>query len=79
MRLLRIAWLIAGTLLVARIAKALIGVMLWYGFGATLWLPGRSFSFIPYLNAATLLAVSFAFVSTCEWLIRRRFPAATRN
>ncbi|MGA3319124.1 MAG: hypothetical protein ABSC64_22130 [Candidatus Korobacteraceae bacterium] len=65
--------MIAGTLLVARIAKAVIGYILWYGFGDTLWLPGRSFSFVPYLNGAALLAVSFAIVATCEWLIEPRF------
>jgi hypothetical protein len=78
MRFLRIAWLIAGTLLVARITKALLGYILWYGFDTTLWLPGRSFAFVPYLNGAALLAVSFALVSTCAWLIERRF-SATRN
>jgi len=70
---IRIAWLIAGTLLVARLAKAVIGLILWYGFGTTLWLPGRAFSFVPYLNGAALLSASFAIVSTCSWWIERRW------
>jgi membrane protein implicated in regulation of membrane protease activity len=76
---IRIAWLVAGTLLVARLAKAIIGYILWYGFGTTLWLPGRAFSFVPYLNGAALLAVSFAIVATCDWWIERRFRRATHN
>jgi membrane protein implicated in regulation of membrane protease activity len=72
----RIAWLIAGTLLVARLAKAVIGYILWYGFDeTTFWLPGRVFSFVPCLNGAALLAVSFAIVATCSTLLERRLAS----
>lgn len=78
--LLRISWLIAGTLLVARLAKILVDVILWYVIRtSTLSVPQAPFSFVRYLNAAALLAVSFAIVSTCAWLIERRFGRATRN
>jgi len=59
--------------------KAVLGAILWYGFNGTyLSLPGRSFSFVPYLNGAALLATSFAIIATCDWLIERRV-GATRN
>ena len=76
---IRIAWLIAGTLLVARLAKAVIGYILWYGFDTTFWLPGRVFVFVPYLNAAALLAASFAIVVSCSVLIERRLASGESN
>ena len=78
-RLLRISWLIAATLIVTRLARSLVNWILWHLIGDTLWLPGRSFSFVPCLNGAALLAVSFATVATCDWLIQRRFGPPTRN
>jgi hypothetical protein len=70
MRLLRIAWLIAGTLLVARLSKSRLDWLLWHIVGDTLRVPSwKPFPFVPYLNAATLLAVSFAIVATWAWLI----------
>jgi len=71
--LVRVSWLIAGTLLIARLAKSLLDWILWHLVGDTLRVPGRSFSFTPYLNGAALLAVSFAIVASCDWLIERRF------
>lgn len=51
--LLRISWLIAGTLLVARLAKVLVDVILWYVIRtSTLSVPQVPFSFVRYLNAA---------------------------
>jgi len=69
---IRIAWLITGTLLVARVIKSLLDWILWHETSDTLRLPGRYFSFVPCLNAAALLAVSFALVVTCAWWIERR-------
>jgi hypothetical protein len=71
--LLRISWLIAGTLLLSRfIASAvdrIFDLLSWYPFD----LPS---SFIQYLNVLALLAVSFAFISTLAWLIdnRKAYP-----
>jgi len=70
---IRIAWLIAATLLIARaLAFVIIAVrelLGWYGLS----LPGRPYPFTPWLNAAALLATSFAIVATCAWLIEERF------
>lgn len=75
---IRIAWLIASSLLLARALEFVIDAVRdalgWYG----LRLPGRPYPFTAWLNAAALLATSFAIVVTCAWLIERRF-GATRN
>jgi len=68
--LVRISWLIAGTLLLARAAGAVVDAVLWHLGGVNFRLP--RYPFIPYLHAAALLSVSFAVVSTCGWLIERR-------
>jgi hypothetical protein len=74
MRPVRTAWLIAATLLVARLGKSLLDVILWYVIRTgTLSLPRAPFYFVQYLNAAALVSVSFAIVATCDWLIERRF------
>lgn len=69
---IRVAWLIAATLLLARIAESVINELRyaigWYGLN----LPGRPYAFTPCLNAAALLATSFAVVVTCAGVIERR-------
>lgn len=72
---IRIAWLIAGTFLVARLGESLIDSFLWHLTGHNFRVP-RAYGFPSFescLNAAALLSVSFAIVSTCSWLIERRF------
>lgn len=68
----RIAWLVAASLLLARAVESIIDavrhVLGWYIFS----LPGRPYPFTPWLNAAALLATSFAIVATCAWLIEER-------
>jgi len=71
----RISWLIAGTLVVSRLLAALANEIVYsfYHGYSHLALPRGDFSFVPWLNAIVLLSVSFAIVSTCGWLIERRF------
>ena len=61
--MVRISWLIAGTLLVARIAVSVVDALLWHLTGWSFRLPRSPFAFIPLLNAAALLATSFAIVA----------------
>ncbi len=68
---IHVSWLIAATLLVARAAGALVDALLWHLGGVNLRLP--RYPFIPYLNAAALLATSFAIGVTGAWVIERRF------
>jgi hypothetical protein len=77
--IVRISWLIAGTLLVCRIAESVVDGLLRHLMGTSLRLPRAPFSFIQYLNAAALLAVSFAIVATCGQSIERRLGRTTRN
>jgi len=74
----RIAWLIAATLLLARVAEwvidALRELLGWYHLS----LPGRPYPFTSYLNAATLLATSFALVCTAAQFIEGRFASRFR-
>jgi len=71
--LVRISWLIAVTLLVSRATLSLVDAALWHLMEVNFRLPRAPFAFVPYLNAAALLSVSFAIVATCAWLIEHRF------
>ena len=66
--LVRTSWLIAATLLASRIGFSLINAILWHLTLRNKLLVPRipPFMFLPYLNAATLLSVSFASDIICE-------------